>query len=143
MRTAALMILALLYSVPLMPQSSDDKLRSELEAIHAQWFKAFYNGDGAAMDKMEVDNLALIMPFGSIWAKTEPRGSSQPKREDAERTLSDVSVRRFGDTAILTGIVSTKSAKDSSKDATTVVFVRSSGKWKIASAQWTPVTSGS
>jgi ketosteroid isomerase-like protein len=56
--------------------------------------------------------------------------------ETLEKT---VSVRRFGDTAILTGVLITKSGKENSKEATMVVFVQSSGKWKIASAQWTPV----
>ena len=142
MQTAILMVFTLLWSMPLMAQSSDGKLRSELEALHAQWFKAFDSGDGATMDQMEMDNLTLVMPGGFIWPKTEARAGVQKKHDaQAERTLSDVTVRRFGDTAILTGILTTKSGKDNSKEATMVVFVQSSGKWKIASAQWTPVTS--
>jgi len=142
MHTSILMVFTLLCSMPLMAQGSDGKLRSELESLHAQWFKAFDSGDGATMDQMEMDNLTLVMPEGSIWPKTEARAGVQKKHDaQAERTLSDVSVRRFGDTAILTGILTTKSAKDSSKEATMVVFVQSSGKWKIASAQWTPVAS--
>ena len=94
------------------------------------------------MDQMEMDRLILVMPTGFIWTKTKVRGSEQPKRDPhTERTLNNVSVRRFGDTAILTGILTTKSEKEESKEATTVVFVQSSGKWKIASAQWSPVAS--
>jgi ketosteroid isomerase-like protein len=142
MQTAILMVFTLLWSMPLMAQGPDGKLRSELEALHAQWFKAFDSGDGATMDQMEMDNLTLVMPGGFIWPKTEARAGVQKKHDaQAERTLSDVTVRRFGDTAILTGILTTKSGKDNSKEATMVVFVQSSGKWKIASAQWTPVTS--
>jgi len=48
-------------------------------------------------------------------------------------------VRQFGDTAILTGVVTSKSKEETSQDATTVVFLREAGKWKIASAQWTPI----
>jgi ketosteroid isomerase-like protein len=71
------------------------------------------------------------------------RGVEQPKQDSqATRALSDVTVRQFGDTAILTGILTTKSPKESSQEATTVVFVHSAGKWKIASAQWSPVTDG-
>jgi ketosteroid isomerase-like protein len=125
-----------------MAQGMDGKLRSELEALHAKWFKAFDSGDGATMDQMEMDNLTLVMPAGFMWPKTTARAGSQPKRDpQTERTLSDVSVRRFGDTAVLTGILTTKSAKENSRDATTVVFVHSSSKWKIASAQWTTVAS--
>jgi ketosteroid isomerase-like protein len=140
MHTAILMVFTLLWSMPLMAQGTDIKLRSELEALHAKWFKAFDSGDGAAMDQIEVDNLTLVMPGGFIWPKTTARADSQQKHDSqTERTLSDVSVRQFGDTAILTGILTTKSGKENSKEATMVVFVQSSGKWKIASAQWTPV----
>jgi ketosteroid isomerase-like protein len=120
---------------------ADTNLRSDLEALHAKWFKAFDSGDGATMDQIEMNQLTLVMPTGLIWAKTTPRAGKQLDRDpQTERALSAVSVRRFGDTAILTGILTTKSAKESSREATTVVFVRSSGKWKIASAQWSPVT---
>ena len=142
MRSAMLILSILLGATIVMAQGSDASLRSELEALHAKWFKAFDSGDGATMDQMEMDKLMLVMPTGFIWTKTKARGSEQPKlNPQTERTLRDVSVRRFGDAAILTGIVTTRSGKESSQEATTVVFVQSSGKWKIASAQWSPVTS--
>jgi ketosteroid isomerase-like protein len=92
------------------------------------------------MDQVEMDRLKLVMPTGFIWAKTEARAGKQPKNDPRpERKLSDVSVRRFGDTAILTGILNTKTSEENSKEATSVVFVKDSGRWKIATAQWTPV----
>jgi ketosteroid isomerase-like protein len=140
MYTAILIVLFLL-STTVMGQSADGALRPELEALHAKWFRAFDSGDGATMDQMEVDNLALVMPVGFIWSKTEARAGKQTKlNPQIERTLSEVSVRRFGDTAVLTGILTSKSATENEKEATTVVFVQNSGRWKIASAQWTPVT---
>lgn len=141
MRTAIAILLSLLCSAAVVAQDADAKLQSELQALHAQWFKAFDGGDGATMDQMEMDKLMLVMPTGFIWTKTTPRAGGQPKAKSAtERTLSDVSVRRFGNTAILTGILTSKSEGDNSREATTVVFVQSSSKWKIASAQWSPVT---
>lgn len=140
MYTAILVVLSLL-STTVMGQSEGGALRPELEALHAKWFRAFDSGDGATMDQMEVDNLALVMPVGFIWSKTEARAGKQTKlNPQIERTLSEVLVRRFGDTAVLTGILTTKSPNENQKEATTVVFVQSSGRWKIASAQWTPVT---
>jgi ketosteroid isomerase-like protein len=142
MRYPILILVALLCSTPLMAQGTDADLRSELEALHAKWMKAFDSGNGAIMDQMEMDNLTLVMPTGEVWIKKTARGANQPKNDpQTDRTLSDVSVRRFGDTAILTAILHTKSAKENSQDGTTVVFVKSSGKWKIASAQWTSITS--
>ena len=142
MRSGMLIVSIFFCSTMLMAQGADATLRADLEALHTKWFKAFDGGDGATMDQMEMDRLILVMPTGFIWTKTKVKGSEQPKRDPhTERTLNDVSVRRFGDTAILTGILTTKSEKEESKEATTVVFVQSSGKWKIASAQWSPVAS--
>lgn len=142
MRSAILVLVALLCSTPISGQAqpTDANLRSELEALHAKWMKAFYTGDNATMDELEADNLVLIMPMGVIWPKNGPRAVKQQVLDpQTETTLSDVSVRRFGDTAILTGILHSKSAKENSQSGTTVVFVKNRGKWKIASAQWTPV----
>jgi len=141
MRSALVIFLIVLCSIPVVAQGADTNLRSDLEALHAKWFKAFDSGDGATMDQIEIDKLTLVMPTGLIWAKTTARAGQQLKRDpQTERALSGVSIRRFGDTAILTGNLATKSGKESSQEATTVVFVKSSGKWKIASAQWSPVT---
>ena len=144
MRAGIVIVCVLLGFTPLMAQGTDNQLRSDLEALHAKWYKAFDSGDGAAMDQMESDDLVIVMPEGSLFRKSTPRGTSSPSAiRQTARTLSDVSVRRFGDTAILTGILTSKSAKETSRDATTVVFVQSSGKWNIASAQWTPVARAS
>jgi ketosteroid isomerase-like protein len=140
MRTAMVILLSLMCSTLVVAQGADANLESELQVMHAQWFKAFDSGDGATMDQMEMDKLMLVMPTGFIWTKTTPRAGEQPKhKSQTERTLSDVSVRRFGNTAILTGILTSKSEAENSREATTVVFVQDSGKWKIASAQWSPV----
>jgi len=89
-------------------------------------------------------NLTLVMPDGTVWKKTEPRAKTEKARTpDTARTLTDVTVREFGDTALLTGMLVTKDLKDpklSDSNATTVVFVKNDGKWKVASAQWTPKT---
>ena len=140
MRFATVLFLTLLSSLCTLAQSKDANLESELSAIHAKWFKAFDAGDGATMDQIEVEKLVLIMPTGYVWNKTKPRAGEQQKAHSAtEYTLSSTAVRRFGDTAILTGVVTSKSAEETSQEATTVVFLHEAGKWKIASAQWTPI----
>jgi len=140
MRNAMVILSILLCSAACMAQGADANLQRELEALHAKWFTAFDGGDGATMDQVEMDRLKLVMPTGFIWAKTEARAGKQPKNDPRpERKLSDVSVRRFGDTAILMGILNTKTSEENSKEATSVVFVKDSGRWKIATAQWTPV----
>ena len=137
---AVLTVLCPVFVADALAQTTSSGLSGDLEALHAKWFKAFDGGDGAAMDQMEVDNLVLVMPTGATWTKDGPRAGKQPKRDPSvQRTLSDVVVRQFGESAILTGTVTSKSATETDKDGTTVVFVRRDGKWLIASAQWTPV----
>lgn len=141
MRRLPIFLLTLFCSTLLFAQSAAPDLQTRLQNLHAKWMKAYDNGDGVAMDQIEMDNLMLVMPTGEVWAKTKPRGTSEPKLDPTtQRTLSDVSVRTFGDTAILTGTLTSKSATGTSREGTTVVFVRKSGQWKIASAQWSTVS---
>lgn len=140
MRALIFAMVALVCSFSVLAQSPETGLRADLEGLHAKWMKAYYGGDTATMDQLEADNLVLVMPTGFIWVKSGPRTEKQLAFDpQTECTLTDVSVRQFGDTAILTGLLRTKSAKENSQEGTTVVFVRNSGKWKIASAQWTSV----
>ena len=140
MRSLVLVALIALLSMPGFGQTATSDLQTELQNLHAKWMKAYDNGDGVTMDQIEMDNLVLVMPTGEVWPKTKPRGTSEPKLDPTtQRTLSDVSVRQFGDTAILTGTLTTKSKEENSKAGTTVVFVRKGGQWKIASAQWSEV----
>ena len=119
------------------------KLRAELVAIHDRWYRAFDVGDGATMDALEVDDLVLVMPDGSIWAKPGPRAGKQPKRHvQPQRSLGDVTVRQFGDTAILTGMLTSRTPGETDMAGTTVVFVRRGGRWLIASTQWTAAAGG-
>jgi hypothetical protein len=119
------------------------KLRAELVAIHDRWYRAFDVGDGATMDALEVDDLVLVMPDGSIWAKPGPRAGKQPKRHvQPQRSLGDVTVRQFGDTAILTGMLTSRTPGETDKAGTTVIFVRRGGRWLIASTQWTAASGG-
>lgn len=124
-------------------KETDASLRAELVGLHTKWFKAFDSGDGATMDQLEVSNLILVMPTGQIFTKTNTRASGRQTRQPGtERVLSDVSVRRFGETAILIGTLATRSVTANDNQRTTVVFVRDAGHWKIASAQWTEVAGG-
>jgi len=119
-------------------QSPDQTLQSELVRLHTEWFAAFDNGDGATMDRLEAANFQAVFVDGRVFKKAKPRAGNQRPTDFTSRTLSDVDVRRFGDTAILTGTVSAEPSMFSSPDrsGTTVVFVRESGSWRIASAQW-------
>jgi hypothetical protein len=86
-----------LASIPAAAQNAEGNLRNELIALHTKWFKAFDSGDGAAMDRMETDNLVLMMPDGTICLNRDQERESNPNSiPKTERSLSEVSVRQFG-----------------------------------------------
>ena len=133
----------IIFAIPLalclaISHSAVSNAPTSFEGIHAAWFTAFDRGDGAAMDRLETENLALGMPDGTVWYKKSPRATTMKSRApDVTRSLSDVVVREFGDTAILTGTLVSKYSAETELAGTTVVFVRKDGAWKICSAQWT------
>ena len=59
-----LVLTALIVLSPVGAFAQTDSTSAELQALHAQWFKAFDAGDGQAMDQMEVPSLVLVMPNG-------------------------------------------------------------------------------
>jgi ketosteroid isomerase-like protein len=139
-KSLTVLVVSLMCSLAATAQSGS--LQSDLEALHAKWFKAYDAGDAATMNQMESSNLVLVMPNGLIWAKNGPREQWKGV-VGLQRTLNHVAVREFGDIAILTGVLTTTGAKEkeyNGEEATTVVFVRSGGAWKISSAQWTSVS---
>lgn len=137
MRSALLVVTTLLCSAGLAAQGGDAGLRTQLIALHTKWFQAFDNGNGSVMDQLEVENLVLAMPDGTFWTKTGLRAGKQAKVDPApQRTLSEANVRQYGDAAVLTGVLTSKTPLESKREATTVVFVKRADKWLIASAQW-------
>ena len=136
---AVIPALTLLLSIcPAVAQ--DPNLQTELEAVHAKWFKAFDSGDVATMNQIETHDITLVMPDGSVLQNISPRKETHAERNvSLKHGLSDVSVRRFGDAATLIGVLTTESPMGMRKEAETIVFVNRSGEWKIASAQWTTI----
>ena len=97
-------------------QNSSNDLQRELERLHNQWFNAFDKGDGATMDKMEMPNLILVNADGKggIWKKDGP-GTGRQKPTGHSSTLSNAQVRQFGNSAILTGVVTMKDGEEEDK----------------------------
>jgi hypothetical protein len=103
MRKLALCVAMALVATAPFTTAQDANLRAQLEALHNQWFEAFDNGDGAAMDNLETTNLVLVFQNGEIWKKPGSRVGKVKPTGVKSRSLSDVEVRQFGDTAALTG----------------------------------------
>jgi Ni/Co efflux regulator RcnB len=121
-------------------QNSSSNLQRNLERLHNQWFNAFDKGDGATMDKLEVPNLILVNADGKggIWQKRGPRAGKQSPT-GSSTTLSNAQARQFGDSAILTGVVTTKQGGTRVRSSTTEVWIKKNNQWLIASAQWSDI----
>jgi len=121
-------------------QSNGSNVQVEIQRLTQDWYTAFSNGDGAAMDQMEVPNLVLINPgwTSGVWHKDGPR-AGKLKPMPAVYTVGQSEVRQFGDTAILTGAFTSTSRNGERSDELneTVVWIRMNNKWLISSAQWT------
>src|SRR4030095_12711365 len=100
MKTLGLLLAALLLAGPTLAK---DEIDAELEALHTKWFAAYDRGDGASMNELEASNLVLILPDGTLFKKSEAR-KAHTATGVTSRALSNLSIRRFGDTAIMTGI---------------------------------------
>ena len=132
-----------LVSTSCLAQNASHNVQAEIEHLHDQWFNAFDQGDGAAMDKLEMPNLILVNADGTgdIWKKHGPRAGKQ-KPTGVSTTLSNAQVRQFGDSAILTGVITAKrDGKSIRSSSTTVVWVRKNDQWLVASAQWSDIHS--
>jgi len=85
MRTAILIALAFLWSMPLLAQDTDSKLESELVTLHTQWFKAYDSGDEAENFQAVGVRLreCLVSFIGeTISDEMVPEGQEPPKQAD-------------------------------------------------------------
>jgi hypothetical protein len=135
-----IIVASVVASTSCLAQNLPNNLQRDLEQLHNQWFNAFDKGDGATMDKLEMSNLILVNADGKggIWRKRGPRAGKQ-KPTGASTSLSNAQVRQFGDSAILTGVVTHKQGRTSRRSSTTVVWIRKNDQWLVASAQWSDI----
>ena len=112
MGLAVAIALMLSSSHVLFVQQTNDPLGTELFKQYKAWFAAMDRGDGAAMDAIEVDDLIVLAPNGALCEKHGPRAGNQPVQQIVpDRTWTDGVLRRFQDTAILTGRITNKTPK--------------------------------
>jgi hypothetical protein len=141
--TAAAVILTVTFFCSCVARADPKDLKAELVRLNEQAFAAFDKGDIATVDRMEAPNLITVNDHGTgeIWKK-KGLGRKLSPSPGVHRTFTDVTVRQFGETAILTAIETTKSpgSADTARESMTQVWVREAGNWLIASMQWSELT---
>ena len=128
---------------------ADDRSRQavqEIEALEIAHNKALISGDVATLENMMSDDYTLITTRGELRSRAEVlRVFSNPKFNFEYRQVSDIRIRVYGDTAIVTGRA-TQSVQRGGKDngdtyIYTRIYVRRGGAWLAVALQATRVES--
>ena len=136
-----------LMSAPILTQTRSGEGQSgsadqELINLEREKDKAYERGDKAALDRLYADDFIAIAANGNNTTKKEVLGIFvRPNIYETHRS-EDISVRVFGETAIVTGRQKRKFYKDikfGGEDTLryTNFYVKQQGMWKIVAAQFT------
>jgi uncharacterized protein (TIGR02246 family) len=116
----------------------------EIRALENERNKAILSGDAATLEGMTSDDYTFITLRGELRTKSEiVKGFQSGSFKYDSRTISDLNVRVYGDTAIVTGRAIQKGSergKDYSGDYRfTRVYVKQKGRWMTVALQTTRI----
>jgi ketosteroid isomerase-like protein len=115
-----------------------DNLHKEIETLELQWRGAQLNNNAAVIDRLLADDYLGISALGMLETKSDvlalTRGGT---RKITELDISDVKIRIYGDTAVVTSkvdLVGKSEGRDiSGRYRYTRVYTNRGGQWKIVS----------
>lgn len=150
MTTAVVFFLALCVAGQGPPPTQKEKpgstgsIEEHLKKLEVERNQAMVRGDTATLDRTTADDYTVINPSGQLGNKAQMLAdirSGDLKYQAIE--VEDVTVRFYGDAAILSGRRTVKGqhrGKDiSGKDRFTRVYVKRNAQWRAAWFQTTPV----
>lgn len=116
----------------------------EIRALENERNQAILNGDAATLERMTSDDYTFITLRGELRTKSEiVKGFQSGSFKYDSRTISDLNVRVYGDTAIVTGRATQKGSErgtDYSGDYRfTRVYVKQNGRWMTVALQTTRI----
>jgi len=120
--------------------SAEQEIRSLEEARN----QAIVHGDAAALERMTADDYTFITLRGELRTKAEiVKGFQSGSFKYDSREISDLKIRVYGDTAVVTGR-STQKGRENGKDYSgdyrfTRVYVKQNGRWVTVALQATLV----
>ncbi|MBI3651414.1 MAG: nuclear transport factor 2 family protein [Acidobacteria bacterium] len=149
-RSVTVMMLMLMLTVPALAQKTrkaidKHKIEQELMQLERDWSAAFLAHDVATAARILADDYVGIDGRGMMTNKAEELEEAQAPTPGAlpstfiiqEETISDMQVRLYGDTAVVTGISNEKvliRGKESFiRYRRTSVYVKRQGRWQCVS----------
>jgi uncharacterized protein (TIGR02246 family) len=121
------------------PQTSAER---EIRSMEEERNQAILRGDVAALARMTSDDYTFITVRGELRTKSDVlKGFASRSFHYESRQISDLKVRVYGDTAIVTGR-STQQGMENGKDYSgaywfTRVYVKEKGRWLTVALQTT------
>jgi ketosteroid isomerase-like protein len=121
-----------------------DKAYEEIKKIEEERNQAILAGDAAALERMTSDDYTFITQRGELRTKAEiVNGFKTGSFRYGAREVSDLTIRVYGDTAVVTGRAVQKGTEDSrdysGENRFTRVYVKRGGRWVTVALQVTLV----
>jgi ketosteroid isomerase-like protein len=141
-RTVVMLLLCCLLPA-VTAQTKADRRGKELLRLENEWREAQRVNDRAAFDRLLSPDLTFVGTSGSFRDKTgfiASRGSSWIPRAETY-TYAEISVRFYGETAIVTGLEATTGAGVTARARFTHVWAKTKGKWLLVAIQRTEIIS--
>lgn len=116
--------------------------QEEIRVLEHERNEAILKGDAAALDRMTADDYTFITLRGELRTKAEiVKGFKSGSFKYESREISDLNIRVYGNTAIVTGRSNqkgTENGKDYSGDYRfTRVYFKQHGRWQTVALQTT------
>jgi ketosteroid isomerase-like protein len=116
----------------------------ELRKLESQWQDALMHRDAAMLDRLMDDEYTLITVTGEVVTKAKVLAEIKSINATADVHNSEVTVRVYGEVAVVTGLVLI-TGKFNDKDVSTrsrytKVYLRRQGQWRVVAAQATLIT---
>jgi ketosteroid isomerase-like protein len=142
-RLAAISMLIAFGSGAATPAGPDPAVE-EIRALENARNDAIVHGDAAALERMTSDDYTFITLRGELRSKAEiVKGFSTGAFKYDARQISDLNIRVYGNTAVVTGRSNQKgveNGKDYSGDYRfTRVYIRIAGRWQTVALQATRI----
>jgi len=121
------------------PDSSDERFKAELMQLERDIGRANVERDAEFFERVEADEFVFTDSGGGLTTKREDvDGVRKPANPDVKLLaydVDDMQVRVYGETAVVTGRVTTKQnvkgEERTGRSRFTDVFVRRDGRWQL------------
>jgi ketosteroid isomerase-like protein len=120
------------------------KTEEEIQELHNKLIQAQLNSDIAALDRLLADDHIFTNPLGVVQTKAQRLAEIQSGSRKLELfSVTDVQVRVYGDTAVVTGRAMLKGQRQgqdiSGQFRGIDVYVKKQGRWQVVAAQATRI----